>query len=410
MDNKIKLVICGDLVPTEKSSKLFEDANIDCLIDKNIQSFLHNSDFRFFNLETPLCDSKNPIPKSGPNLIAPTKTIKGIKALNPSLIGLANNHILDQDEYGFWQTIKTLEEFDINYTGGGKNQKEAAKPFIYEQNGIKIGIYCCAENEFTNATEETCGANPFDFLNSFDDVSELSKKVDHTIVIFHGGREYYRYPSPNLQKICRKFCDKGANVVICQHSHCIGCEENYNSSKIVYGQGNFHFDMQDREEWLTSLLIQLEISCDKIDVNYFPITKNGCKIEAANTEKEKEILENFYKRSKEILEANFVKDNYKKEAEKALLSYIRQFYTLNRYAMQNNLNCEAHREVFHYGLKCCEFDREKIKNILNPIKQTAPIKQEKFIEKIFSVKNEKSKNIRRKVITILGIKMKFKKG
>ena len=36
-----------------------------------------------FNLETPITDDFNPIAKCGPNLIAPTSTIKGIKALNP---------------------------------------------------------------------------------------------------------------------------------------------------------------------------------------------------------------------------------------------------------------------------------------------------------------------------------------
>ena len=404
-NENINIIICGDLVPTQTSTKYFEEANLNCLIDNNIQEFLNNSDFRFFNLETPLCDIEQPILKSGPNLIAPSKTIKGIKALNPSLIGLANNHILDQDEQGFCQTIKTLEENNINYTGGGKNQKDASKPYIYEKNGIKIGFYCCAENEFTNATEESCGANPFDFLNSFDDVSELSKQVNHTIVIFHGGREYYRYPSPNLQKICRKFCDKGANIVICQHSHCIGCEENYNNSKIIYGQGNFHFDAQNREEWLTSLLIKLEISNDKINTNYFPIIKNGVKIEAPDKEKSEEILNNFYKRTNEILDKNFIKENYKKEAQNALINYIKQFYTLNQYAMQNNLNCEAHREIFYYGLKYCEFNQKKIKNYLNPKPKSKKEKKNNFFQNIFSVRNIN----KHKTITIFGIKFKHRK-
>lgn len=38
------------------------------------------------------------------NLIAPTCTINGIKAFNPSLVTLANNHILDQDEQGLKST------------------------------------------------------------------------------------------------------------------------------------------------------------------------------------------------------------------------------------------------------------------------------------------------------------------
>ena len=35
--------------------------------------------------------------------------------------------------------------------------------------------------------------------------------------------------------------ENGADVVICQHSHCIGCYEEYQGCYILYGQGNFHF-------------------------------------------------------------------------------------------------------------------------------------------------------------------------
>lgn len=75
----------------------------------------------------------------------------------------------------------------------------------------------------------------------------MSNACDYTIVLYHGGKEHYRFPSPNLQKYCRKFIEKGANIVICQHSHCIGCEENYKNGKIIYGQGNFLFDDSDDE-------------------------------------------------------------------------------------------------------------------------------------------------------------------
>ena len=88
---------------------------------------------------------------------------------------------------------------------------------------VKIGIYCCAENEFSIATSQKAGANPFDSLQSFDDVYWLKKKVDFLVVLYHGGIEHYRYPSPNLQRVFRKFADVGADIVIGQHSHCIGC-------------------------------------------------------------------------------------------------------------------------------------------------------------------------------------------
>lgn len=80
----------------------------------------------------------------------------------------------------------------------------------------------CTENEFSSATMHSAGANPFDVLESFDDVQALKEHCDYVVVLYHGGKEFYRYPSPMLQRYCRKFIEKGASLVLCQHSHCIG--------------------------------------------------------------------------------------------------------------------------------------------------------------------------------------------
>lgn len=41
--------------------------------------------------------------------------------------------------------------------------------------------------------------------------------------------------------------EKGADLVIYQHSHCVGSYEKYKDSTIVYGQGNFMFNKRDDE-------------------------------------------------------------------------------------------------------------------------------------------------------------------
>lgn len=147
---------------------------------------------------------------------------------------------------------------------------EARKPYIIELDGLKIGIYACAEHEFSIATENASGANPFDPLESLDHVQGLSDKCDYVIVLYHGGKEHYRYPSPYLQKACRKMAEKGADLVVCQHSHCIGCFEEYEKSTIIYGQGNFIFDHSESEFWQTSLLVKIVID-DGPHISYIPI-------------------------------------------------------------------------------------------------------------------------------------------
>lgn len=372
----IKIVIGADIVPTKSNASLFAKADVDTLVGNDLKKLLDSANFTIFNLEVPLTDLSTPIKKCGPNLIAPTKTIAGLKAINPHFFTLANNHILDQGEQGLNSTMSLLDKYGIDYAGAGKDVEEAAKPYVLEQDGKKIGIYCCAEHEFTIATEITPGANPFDPLNSLDHIMELKKQCDYVIVLYHGGKEHYRYPSPYLQKVCRKIVDKGADFVVCQHSHCIGCEEKWHEGTIVYGQGNFLFDDGDNEYWNTSLLIELNVG-NKLEVSYIPLCKNNNSVRLADETEGNLIMAKFHERSKEILSKCFVQENYSKFAESMILGYyyrisgkvssflpIRIINKLSNYLflkwiygskektmIENCLECEAHRELFSQFLR-----------------------------------------------------------
>lgn len=226
----VKLLIGGDLLPTENNMELFETAKIREICGEELLKKLADVDFRIFNLEGPITDIDKPIIKSGPVLKASTKSWEGIKELKPDLIGLANNHILDQGNEGLRDTITLIKKYGIKYIGAGDCLEEAKKAVILEKNGIRIGVYACAEHEFTIAGKANAGANPFDALDSPDFILELKRQVDMVIVLYHGGRERYRYPSPYIQRVFCKLAEKGADIVISQHTHCIGCMEQYKDS------------------------------------------------------------------------------------------------------------------------------------------------------------------------------------
>ena len=90
------ILIGADLVPTEKNIAEFEKGDAEFLVGSELLTILKDADFRIFNMEVPLTDKTAPIKKCGPNLIAPTATIEGYKALGSDIVTLANNHILDQ--------------------------------------------------------------------------------------------------------------------------------------------------------------------------------------------------------------------------------------------------------------------------------------------------------------------------
>ncbi len=186
----MELLVAADLVPTEVNIEAFNKAEIKALLGNELLSIWYSADIRIFNLEVPLTDTEEPIDKCGSNLIAPTSTVNGIKALSPTLVTLANNHIMDQGMRGLKSAIDILRRHGISYIGAGYNLFEASQPSILHGDGIKIGIYACAEHEFTIAEDDMPGANPFDPLESLEHIHRLKKESDYVIVLYHGGKEH----------------------------------------------------------------------------------------------------------------------------------------------------------------------------------------------------------------------------
>lgn len=374
----MKLYIGADFVPTDINKRLFEEGNGEALVGKELYEILKQSDLNIFNLEVPLTDVETPIVKFGNNLIAPSKTVYGYKALEPIFLTLANNHSLDQGVEGLTTTLNLLKQHEIAHAGAGANLKEAKKPFIFEKDGVRIGFYLCTENEFTMATYHSMGANPFDVLDSFDEVATLKEQCDYVIVLYHGGKEYYRYPSPMLQRYCRKFVDRGASLVICQHNHCVGSREDYNGGSIIYGQGNFIFNSEfyvnHRDFVKDSLLIRVEATKDSFVICELPIRMSDNGTRLATDAEAAETLAGYKKRSEEIKDAHFVISNYKAFADTHVKRYLREFLgrsfiirainalfgrklmqlilgPTSYLAIQNYLECEAHHELFLRGIK-----------------------------------------------------------
>ncbi|EOU1884067.1 MAG: CapA family protein [Clostridium perfringens] len=371
------IIIGADFVPTQSNFRYFKENDEEFLLGNELKNILHSADLRIFNLEIPLCDNENKINKHGPCLLAPVSTASFYKQVGVDIFTIANNHIMDQGETGFKSTLETLKKINISTVGGGINKYEASEPYILTLNDKKVGVYACAEHEFSIATDSKCGANGYDPIRSYKDIENIKKECDYIIVLYHGGKEHYRYPSPKLQDICRNFVDAGADIVICQHSHCIGCKENYKNSTIVYGQGNFLFDNLESDYWKTGLLIKIK---NLSEIEYIPIIKEKNSVRLAKRYQREEILSEFEQRSIKITCGGFVANNFENFSSELIFDYLwdisgasnsrfmkiinklsgyrfykfyvkRKFKTKDILALLSRFECETHREIIISGLK-----------------------------------------------------------
>ena len=188
------ILIAGDLLPTDRNKELFEKGDVKALVGEKLEELFRQSRFRIINLEGPLTDyNSEGILKSGPNLKAAPETITAIRKLHIDCCSMANNHIMDYGEYGLHSTCQILKKSNIEYTGIGNDIHEARKPYIFKIEGIKIGLYSCAEYEYTIATNHMAGANCFDALYTLDEIQELKTKVDYLIVLYHFYKPFQLY-------------------------------------------------------------------------------------------------------------------------------------------------------------------------------------------------------------------------
>lgn len=362
--NNSYLLIAGDLVPTKKNENFFSQGNIDAFFDNDFKGLWTKASYRIFNLETPLSEHSKYLDKAGVLLGAKTATFNGIEKLLPDLVCLANNHILDLEKKGALDTIELLEKSQINYIGIGKNINEMKDHQLYTYNDKRICIYNCCEHEFTYATTDKFGTNPFNPLTSLFRIQALKNECDYLIVIYHGGKELYQYCTPKLQEICHSISNAGADLIVCQHSHCIGCYEKFKNSTIVYGQGNFIFDVDEDGLWneLTKEGLFIKLNLNDFSIEFVEYYKDNGILKLRDFS----INNGFYTRSLQIKDNEFVKERYINEIEHTSFHYFRQILStkylgfidkkfLGAYFMKkrykklrllliNYLDCEVHYE------------------------------------------------------------------
>ncbi len=355
----MKIVIGADVVVTDSNRQLFAEGKVTEIVGKEIKDILDKADYRIYNLELALTDNGEPIKKCGPNISAPTACVKGYKALGADLLCLANNHVMDFGYDGLVSTAEMLKGAGISMVGAGLNKEQAEKPFIIEKDGKKIGVYNCCEHEFSWVEDYGVGCNGFDALETPDKVKALKEKCDFVIVLYHGGKEHYQYPSPRLRKVCRKLTEKGADLVLCQHTHCVGCEEDYAGGKIIYGQGNFVFAKKVQfDTWGDGFLVCVNINDSGLTYDYIPYNMTDVGVAL---EQDGKILKDYQVRSKEIHKEGFVEEKFAEMAEQTviaryavpMLGKVPTEEDLNKVGLQlfHCAECEVHRECLLTGLR-----------------------------------------------------------
>jgi len=373
----LNIAIAGDVCATGINERAFADGNAAQIFGDLADTF-RAADLAIVNLESPLYAQPCGIRKSGPVLGVPEACVAGLVAGRINVVGLANNHSMDHSWTGLRNTIRVCREHGMATVGAGANLAEARRIHVEHIKGVRIGVLAVAEREFGIAGRSKWGVNPLDPIDFARNVRAHASQLDFLIVLVHGGNEHLHYPRPTLVDTCRFFIEEGADVVLCQHSHCIGCIEQYQDGYIVYGQGNLIFDSpRASSSWREGGVVCIALDADRrFSAEFIPVEQRlGVPgVRRFDQERSQSILNAIDERSRALKDPDLLERYWREFCQSQKDLYLRRLGTHNRFGrgvdrLLRNVQSRYARSwklrAEQLNLIRCESHREALINILS---------------------------------------------
>ncbi len=213
-----------------------------------VKSYLQEPDFTFGNLETVLGGKS--IGYSGyPRFNSPDAYAYALKAAGFDLLTTANNHALDQGEFGLIRTIEQLDKLELNYNGTFTSQHDRDSIRIFNLKGIKIAFlaYTYGTNGYAVPKGKNYLINLIDLENIKSGIQRSREKnTDLVLIHFHFGEEYQREPNNYQKEVVDFAIENGADIIIGSHPHVLQPAKFFKSNGgrldsgfVAYSLGNF---------------------------------------------------------------------------------------------------------------------------------------------------------------------------
>lgn len=203
---------------------------------KDIAKYLSSFDYVIGNLEGPLTSKTHTSVCKSMHLKMNPINVELLKYLNINIVNLGNNHINDFGKSGIEDTIKTLNENNIEWFG--LHDKTLEKRI--GKHNICLSSFCCYSANGTNYNHD--GLTPLTYNNLIRQLDNDKKKNNISFLNFHWGEEYTNYPKLDDIHLVKNISNNHSGYIIGHHPHIIQGYAKYNNMNVCYSLGNFCFD------------------------------------------------------------------------------------------------------------------------------------------------------------------------
>lgn len=281
MSDSFKLLFAGDAFPVAANIPLFRKGDIEAIFGSRVCELFQAADYSVCNLEGCLTDNGTPVDKVGPSVKAPTDTLNGFAALGLNAATMANTHTMDYGRAGHDEMRAALSRYHIDCFGTGDTLTDIRSHISAIHNGVTVTLYTVTELfSFNTPADDHPGAKPYDEYAVCCELAALKEQCDYLVVLYHGGAELTHYNTPLVRSRFHRMADNGADIIISQHTHAVGLEEYYNGAYLLYGQGNFCFNLSKAVNEFTAqgILLEVDFTKDGFDVKKHLVrrTDTGC--------------------------------------------------------------------------------------------------------------------------------------
>jgi poly-gamma-glutamate synthesis protein (capsule biosynthesis protein) len=284
----------------ENSGGIIDSQGIEALFTPTLEIFGGAADVNVANLEVPYTSRGTRHPTKSVVFRSEPANISGIAYAGVDLVTLGNNHIVDYGEIGMLDTMASLDDLHIPYSGAGSTEYMALLPTFWSEKGVRIGFLGLCNRTgrqwnyqpFLDAGYNKPGFAYLLTENLASSIGATRPLSDIVIVQTHSGDEYETAPDPDAMKAAipikrslieaqvitaddpdfkfrneptpgeralrRAAIDLGADILINHHPHVLQGFESYNDKLIAHSLGNFIFDLYYTET-MPTLVLTLEI-------------------------------------------------------------------------------------------------------------------------------------------------------
>ena len=186
-----------------------------------VKDYISSADLAVANLEVTFAGK----PYTGyPTFSSPTSLAVALKDAGFNLLMTANNHILDRGAQGLEQTLNTLENLDILYTGAFRDadDRKINYPLIINKNGFTLAFLNYSYGSNRTITKSPVIVNYLDTTQLAVDLARCREmKPDYIIACVHWGDEYKTIENQTQQQLADFLARNGCNLIVGSHPHVV---------------------------------------------------------------------------------------------------------------------------------------------------------------------------------------------